>query len=239
MLSLVISAALCASPTVAWPGFAGERVALDLLELHGDSVDRRLRVEGLDVLGREQLRRRIAPEKLLELEECVDPSDACVARWARAARTDAALLGAIKQDAEGFALSLNVVSARGRVLARYRARASSDATLVAALNDGVASIANALLRPPPPLRAWSAAPGATGVAAVGVGAGLLWQARRSGASPADRAAQQRLGIAALGLGSTALLTAGAMFLWGGAHAGVEPQLVLTPGGATVGLAGTW
>jgi hypothetical protein len=110
---------------------------------------------------------------------------------------------------------------------------------------GVSESASAFSR----VQKWSLAPAVIGIAGIGAGIVLFTAApgnlqRLNGASTLADAARERdagntnqtLGVAGLAIGSAALVGAVAMFVFGGSSA-VEPTAIVTPQGASFGVAG--
>ncbi len=264
MWMLVLMAALAgppaAAPKLATLDWVVTRADPSLGAFYADVLARALREQGLQVVTPQELAVLIGQERQKALLGC-NVDTACLAELTNAVGCDATLVVHLTRLDSTLTASIKVLSARdGHPLVETRAEADSEKVFAARLDDAAAAVADQLVagHAEARQRARARLPLVTGgvVLAAGVGA-LAFSlhqrdvvneelARAHAVTEAAAAAAgvgkvaQTAGWVAAGVGAAVLGVGAAMLLSAGAPEGaVHATAVVGPGGAFVGVGGTW
>jgi hypothetical protein len=235
MLPLAVMLAVtAAAPTkIAVPDWKGVNVPDDLSRYYASEVARALREESFEVVTSRDITTLLGFERQKQLLGCAGESS-CIAELGNALGCDAVLVGDLARLDETYRGSLRIISpVTGALLAEAAFEASGQRALVDALEKATHALASKV-RPAGPrasVRKWAFVPLGVGVLLAVAGAIALGIAGADyGRIPSvdemtglglvreGKTAQLAAGILG-GTALTALLVAGAVFLFGG---GSEP-----------------
>jgi hypothetical protein len=249
---------------LASPGLTAVNLSEAEVAFYSDELAQRMMGGGVEVITASQISALLGFERQKELLGCSEESSSCVAEIANALGVDGLIIGNVARLDRTLYLQVKIVSARDeKVLATHSASASSRDALFGRIPE-VARALRRGLATHRPLKA-EVAPGsgwrphawlpAAGGVGLGVAGGLLysWGASRhqeltrqdpqlsfNSLEEAQRYARssvtaQRAGVGLLALGGAALLTAGAMLLFGEASSGAVVAAAPLIGGNEVGV----
>ena len=261
MLAPLVSLALVAAPlTLAAPEFQGAQVKPEVVRFASEHVAQRLTAHGIRVVTSRQIATLLGMERQRQLMGCAEDDASCTLELGNALGAEVVMLGDLAQLGRTFVVNVKVMRSRdGLQLAAASVTAASEDALPAALDQAADSLRDQLrpllpaeARPSGGLRRLAWVPAVAGGAALAVGGVFLGlsvdthnQLRdtRPDAPPLDAAAaaragetQQAVAWAGFGVGTAALLTAGAFLVFGGPR-DATPAVALVPGGAVVGIGG--
>jgi len=265
-LALVVAVA-AAPPKLAATEWTVVKVEKDLASFFADELARGLRKHGVAVVTSADIQAVLGLERQRQLLGCADDSrGSCLAELGGALGCEGILQGKVARLDGSLRANLKVLStADGHTVAETVVEASSEKDFVAKLEDAAGRLAAPLVEKAGPVaavaeraptlrsRAWiPAALGGAVAIAGGVLVGLAWRnsalidqqlslthtVDSSLALARDGKLMQELGWVGLGVGAAALVSAGLMFLLG-AEPPVQPQVLITPTGASVQLAWRW
>lgn len=247
---------LSAAPSkLAAPDWSTVNLSPELSRFYAGEVARVLRAQGFEVITSRDIETLLGLERQKQLLGCADEMGSCMAELGAALGCEAILTANLARLDHGFQGSLRIISAQsGQTLADEPVKATGERALAEALEDATIRLARKL-RPPPPsdgtVRRAAWIPLVAGVA-LGAGAGVAFgvsQANYTKVAVSDEPtalglagegkALQVAGWAMAGVGAAALVTAGVLFLAGGAGPKVTPQVSVTSAGAAVGVGGVF
>lgn len=253
--ALLLSFALTATPQkLAVPEWKTVNMPADLAGFYAGEFARALRAQGFEVVTASDIRTLLGFERQKQLLGCTEDGTSCMAELGAALGCEAIVAADLARLDDSYRGTVRVLSATsGKTLASEPVRATGQRALAEAL-ELAAERLTLQLRPPAPTSAPSARSLAWLPFAVGLGCGggaavtfavagsnyAAIPARNEGDALAlarDGEALQIAGWALGGVGAAALVTAGVMWLTGGAPPPVTPQVSVVNGGGAVGVAG--
>lgn len=179
MLTLVLSAVLGATPSIAAPGFTCTRLEPTLCDAWLEHFVANLTARGLKVTTKNDMAEIIGVERQKQLLGCSDTSGSCLAELAGALGVASILSGTIARTESGFLSTLKVIDAsNGATKWSATTRVDTEKELFAffdaeagTLVSTIAPDAKPVRGGVPPIVKWI--PAMAGAIGVGVGVGLL------------------------------------------------------------------
>jgi hypothetical protein len=262
LLALTLAQSAAPKPvTLALPGLNGVNLAPGEAALQAEVISQKFLAQGVQVMTARDLATVLGVERQKQLLGCAEDNQ-CLVEMTAALGTDGVLIADLGKLDGQYTLNLKVLaSSNGKTLALHSGRAGDQRGLEVAMENAVRAITNALadsLKRPElrgsvatssSLRAWSIAPAALGVAAIGAGvvlqvlAGQKFTELSNGPLMPNAAASLRddgrgletVGNVALVGGVVLLGAATTLFLLGGEK--VAPVVSVSPQGASLGIVG--
>ena len=256
MVGALFALVLNAAPiTIASPEWNVVDIKPELAAFYSEQLAAALRAQGLKVTTSRDIATLLGAERQRELLGCAENSGACMAELANALGCDATLVVNLARLGDGFRGLAKVMSSRdGSVLSSVQIEASSELQLadrfVAAAKVLAAPFSSSATARPEASRPVWWVPGVAGLVVIAGGvtafavAGDAYRSlmmepseRRAGDLVKRGETGQVLGWVGLGLGGAAI-AASVVWLVFGAQP-VKPVVSLTPGGAGLGLQGSF
>lgn len=253
--ALLLLSVLTATPQkLAVPEWKTVNMPPDLAGFYAGEFARALRAQGFEVVTASDIKTLLGFERQKQLLGCSEDGMSCMAELGAALGCEAIVAADLARLDDSYLGTVRVLSATtGKTLASEPVKATGQRALAEALELAAERLTRQLRpsAPPPAVSARSLAwlPLVVGLACGG-GAAATFAVAGSNfeAIPArgendavalarDGQALQVAGWALGGVGAAALVTAGVMFLAGGAPPTVTPQVSVVNGGAAVGVAG--
>jgi hypothetical protein len=248
----------------AAPGLSVVGINADVGRFYTEHVAQQLKLLGVEVVTMREIESLLGMERQRELLGCANAESSCIAELANALGTDGVLLGDIGRLGARYTINLKIVAGdSGRTLAVFSGAATSDDEVLDTLTraaralatDATLQLGRAPPKPPaltggPPMRKLAIMPGAIGVAALGIGIGLLaWSnvdydllkngsPGTQGATLASRGpTTAAIGVAALAVSGAGIVAAALMFALGAPE--VPITVSASPKGGAVLFRGAW
>lgn len=267
MLSMLLAATLTAAPQakVVSLDWQTSGVKPELARLYADTLGEALRARGLSLLTSQDVQAVLGLERQRQLLGCAEEATSCVAEIASAMGSDALMTVTLARLDDGSLRGLaKVLSAKtGAVLSSVKLDARGERELLDSFDDAAAVLAapfSSTAGPPGVTKEGEAGgarrfwwiPAAAGAAGAGVGVALFVISAQTYGALDDRSLTladarelasrgeglQRAAWISTSIGVAALLSAGALYLFG-APAAPRPVVTLGASGVSLGVAGTW